>query len=269
MLITKSKVQNFTCFIFESLIKDKYQENFQEKRGKIFMLTNTKHFSPFISLINELCEFTELIELENIGCKIYYPENEIIIHFGEYVDGLYLLTKGTASARFLSPQGSEIVVFIMKPICIFGEAPFFNKSESNLEIEINSGSTVIFFDKNSVDYLLKKNSFLKELIIKSIMIKAQISIERLTDVYNLSPEQRVCKYLKYLCLECGIKISNNKYLLNITQEEMAYFVGLSRVTVARIYSNLRHYNIIDNSYKSKKKLTVNLDNLLKYLAKFH
>lgn len=231
------------------------------------MLTKRNSFSPIIGLFNENETPCNLSELESSGCKIYLPHNKRILQFGEYVHGLYLLTQGRVNACFLSPQGGKFVIFTLKPLCIFGEAPFFNRSESTLEFEVCSQSTLIYFDKNSVENLLVTNPFFKELLLKSIVTKAQISVEHLSDIYNLSPEQRVCKYLEYLCLD-GLKPSENIYTLNITQDEIAFSVGLSRVTVARVYSHLRDHHILDNSYKSKKRLTVYFDNLLKYNSNF-
>lgn len=206
--------------------------------------------------------------LKDTGCKIICPNNKIFIHFGEFANGMYLLYKGKANARVMSLQGNKLIIFTMKPLCTFGEAPFLNNHKSNLEIEVHSGSVLYYFDNNCIKYLTEESSLFKDLIIKSIMLKAQISVDHLLDIYNLSPEQRVSKSLYHLCIDHGIKTSDNKYILNISQEDIATFSGLSRVTVARIYSKLRDNDILSKSYKSKRNLTVSLEKLSKYIDSF-
>ncbi|MFZ7103516.1 MAG: Crp/Fnr family transcriptional regulator [Peptococcaceae bacterium] len=219
--------------------------------------------SPCISLLDDSPAAGNIRELEKAGSTFNYQDKQILIRYGESVSGLYLITKGTVSGKILTPQGNEKLVFIMKPFSIFGEAPFYNELESNLEFEIHSGSVLTFFDKNTVTSLTKENFFFTELVMKSIMRKAQILTRQLQDIFYLSPEQRICKSLLHLCLERGIK-SGDEYILHITQEEIANIVGLSRVTVARVYNILKKCNILNHQDSAKKRLSININNLRHY-----
>jgi Cyclic nucleotide-binding domain. len=216
--------------------------------------------SPYI---NECYNFQKIniTELEKHGVPLNYPSYQTVLNFGDVTPGIYFIIEGMAEAHFSSLDGQEKLIFIMKKYSLFGECPFFNKSQSNLQVTVWPESKLIFFDENSIEYLIRNNDIFQNLIIKSIARKSQIMAEQLKDSY-LSTEQRICKTLEYICNEKPSE--DGKCHLNITQNELAYIVGLARVTIARVCSNLKKYNIIENTNHSKKHLCINMENLIRY-----
>lgn len=218
--------------------------------------------SPCISIVNGEQYFNEIEQLKKMGKCYGFSNNQSIIHFGDFLDGIFLLTKGKASARIFTPQGNEKILFLFKPISFFGEAPYFNDVESTMEIVVHPGTELTHFDRKTATYLKNTNSFFNEQLLKSLLRKGQLLFDQLKDLCYLSPEQRVIKFLLYLCRE---QASCNKVIvLNITQEELSNFVGLHRVTVARICGSLKKLNILKNTPKTKKQLIVDMSNLINY-----
>ncbi|MBE3586333.1 MAG: Crp/Fnr family transcriptional regulator [Thermoanaerobacter sp.] len=214
----------------------------EETKEKLYNKSST-----WVSLAN--IDYQSLEEIIKLGVTKHFKEEKVIINIGEFVEGIYLITKGEARANILTPDGKEKTIFIFEPPFFFGETIYFNKTPASMEVKVMPDSIMTFFSEDAIKKL-SKNKYFFELLFRSSICKTDSAIEEISDLYVLTPGERVYKTLWYYANKRGVKLNNGELLTKISQEQIATIVGLHRVTVARIFSRLKGKGKIKNTKRS-------------------
>lgn len=194
-------------------------------------------------------------ELGDLSARIRmrpYRRGEVIFRKDDPGTHLYLVLEGGVKISLPSEFGQEALVAIMRPGDFFGELALFDRSP-------RSASAVAFDDTRAA--LLAGEDFLAFLerhpsAVRVVLETLARTIRRLSDRVEhltfLDVPSRVAKYLLDLSRAAvaepvpagGRQAGPASLELSLTQDELAAFVGASRVSVNRVLGDLERRDIV-------------------------
>ncbi|MFI3252913.1 MAG: Crp/Fnr family transcriptional regulator [Eubacteriales bacterium] len=214
------------------------------------MLQCQKEFNIFLERLdltmNKNLDFPEEWWLPMVENRpvLRYPSGYFIYQQECQANCFYYLKSGKVKSFIQSEEGQERVLHIYHSGAIFGEAAFFDelpRLSSALTLE---KCEVISLDKTLVEIAFEKNPKLALSMMKYLARTIRILSSQVDDMAFHPAPQRVARYL--------LAHRNETDTLSITQEEIAYSVSTSRVTVSRVMKNFAIQNWIATSYREIK-----------------
>lgn len=221
-------------------------------------------YSPWISARNRIWE-----SVLHLGKKHCYDKGNFILGGGHPTDHLYYLHTGQVKYSLVSPEGNEKIIWYLDNGNIFGAAPFFEGSPMG---DICSAITAL--EKCEV-YIFSRDCFNNEIVVKypelvtnliqSMAFKIFLAVNRGGDLTSLP--SRVCKILIYLLQREGDGDVNGRIISSkgISQQELAFILGVHRVTLGNAITRLKQEGIIEHI--SKRRLVVNSAERLREYAR--
>lgn len=193
-------------------------------------------------------------ELGDLAARIRmrpYRRGEVIFRKDDAGTHLYLVLEGGVKISLPGEFGQEALVAIMRPGDFFGELALFDRSP-------RSASAVALEDTRAA--LLAGDDFLAFLerhpsAVRVVLETLARTIRRLSDRVEhltfLDVPSRVAKYLLDLAqagvtqpVVAGADAPPALLELSLTQDELAAFVGASRVSVNRVLGDLERRDIV-------------------------
>ena len=150
----------------------------------------------------------------------------------------------------LTEKGDETILQIVTSGEILGETALFrgNASRSVNAVTIED-SKVCSIDRNTFEKLIKTEPDLAWQIIKNLSERLYNTWEQLTESNTYYARDKVLNLLLRLAHEHGESCTQGQYIkIQLTQQEIASLVGLSRVRVSQVINEL-----IDEKYIIKEK----------------
>lgn len=199
------------------------------------MSCNNQKISPFYH--NSCSELRNSINQH--GEKVSYPSKTRILGPGDQVNHIYYIDSGRVRYYAVSPDGDEKILMILEKGSFFGEGPLFSENTPLISV-ISETPTILYkLDKTKVNNLFDSSLVFRNSILKCLSNKILILMN---EVENLSFSSCKSRLLKLLCssVDKDKSIDGNWYKLKIqyTQHEMANIIGSTRVTVAKLISEL-------------------------------
>jgi len=204
------------------------------------LLVNVPLFERLKS--ENLSEIASKIKIRN------YKRGETIIYQGEPGTALYI------KIMTLTPEGEELIIAMLSDNDFFGEL-------SLLDGEPHSASAVAM-DTTQV-MTLQRDDFLEAILkstemVSNILIALSSRLRRtdilLEDAIRLNLAARLSKRLLELGEKFGVKTDNCIEIeLRLTQQDLANFLGASRVAINRLLHQLQDSGIISID---KKHITI-------------
>lgn len=192
-------------------------------------------------------------ELGDLAARIRlrpFRRSEVIFRKDDPGTHLYLVLEGAVKISLPGEFGQEALVAIMRPGDFFGELALFDRTP-------RSASAVALEDTRAA--LLAGDDFLAFLerhpaAVRVVLETLARTIRRLSDRVEhltfLDVPSRVAKYLLDLAeaktpVAAGASVAAPASLeLSLTQDELAAFVGASRVSVNRVLGDLERREIV-------------------------
>lgn len=183
---------------------------------------------------------TELGELAERTRPRAYKRGEVIFRKDDPATHLYLVLEGAVKIALPGELGQEALVAIMRPGDFFGELALFDRSP-------RSASAVALEDTRSAllagdDFLafLERHPAAVRVVLENLAKTIRRLSDRVEDLTFLDVPSRVAKYLLDLAQAKG----SPDLELNLTQDELAAFIGASRVSVNRVLGDLERRDLI-------------------------
>ena len=182
---------------------------------------------------------------ESLNTPKIYNKNERKYMQGERAECFYYLKSGKARIFFSSPDGIEKTLTNVEEGCILGEAAFFDgMPRVSSAITLSECSIIAVSEKTLMEKFRSDPSFAMTLLnlqARSIrMLSSQVS-----SITFLQADRRIARLLIQL-REPG---SDGEYTVNLTHEEIASIIGVSRVTVSKILNSMRGGGLIKTQYR--------------------
>jgi CRP-like cAMP-binding protein len=201
------------------------------------------------------------------GCRLIHTEkNEIVYYQGEVPQVAYLLKKGCIKVYNISTDGDEqLVTFhvageFLPASWLFGYTPsviYFY--ETVVPSEIYAVPKEMFHD-----YLSKNPAAMKDAL--NYYAKTYNGLlMRITALEQVKARAKIMYTLYYLAQRYGLPTKQGliEISLQLTHQEFAHFVGLTRETIATEMKKLKTQGLI--SYKSQK-YSVHIKKLLQHMG---
>lgn len=175
-----------------------------------------------------------------------YNKGSIIFTEGEPSEGIYFVKKGRIKIYKNASDGKEHIINIMNTGDVFAEACLFSKMPYPASSEAIEDSETLMIKRKDIEELLNMHPEISVEIIKVmaerlIMVSRQIESLALKDAYGKTAALIVQLFQSQnKNLENGMEIT-----IDLSRQEMANMVGLTRETLTRAMSKLKNDGLID------------------------
>ena len=162
-----------------------------------------------------------------------FARDEVIFHRDDPASHLYVIVAGTVKVALPDENGREVVVAIERGGDEFGELALFDESPRSATVTALAETECLLLARKDFMEALDRNH---EAMRKMLGLLAQMvrrSSGRVEDLVFLDLPGRVAK-----CLLDLSEAGGSKGDVDLTQEDLAAFVGATRVSVNRVLADL-------------------------------
>ncbi|WP_160112562.1 Crp/Fnr family transcriptional regulator [Salicibibacter kimchii] len=170
------------------------------------------------------------------GSRHFYKRNSIIYHQGSLGDGFYYIFNGIVKIVLSTSDGNERIVDLTGPGELIGEQAMDHKPYYSTAVA-NEDTVLYYYSFVDFKNLMHTYPTLLSLLIDSTIQKARILSDNVM-LDSLRSDQKIALVL----LKLIYKLQKNEICL--TQQELAAFTGVTRITVYKIFKNWRNLGII-------------------------
>lgn len=194
----------------------------------------------------------------------HYKADEVIFYPNTIKDKVFYLLKGLVHLSMSGADGSQKIFALLKPGEIIGEMSFLDRYNEYTATAISDCELLrlniqgIFSSANNDIYIIKP--LITALCRRILLVYRQLELSIFAD------SQKALAYLLYqLTKHYSTTTTNGKVIvLSLSQEELSFLIGTSRVTVNTLLKEFAKQGIIKLDYR---KIVVLDDNKLKEIFK--
>ena len=181
----------------------------------------------------------ELAELgERVRTKSF-RRGETIFRKDDPGTHLYMVLDGAVKIALPGEFGQEALVAIMRPGEFFGELALFDRSPRSASATALEDTRAALLAGDDFLAYLEAHPASFRVVLETLARTIRRLSDRVEDLIFLDVPSRVAKYLLDLARSTGDGTE-----LTLTQDELAAFIGASRVSVNRVLGDLERREII-------------------------
>jgi CRP/FNR family cyclic AMP-dependent transcriptional regulator len=161
-----------------------------------------------------------------------YRRSEVIFHQDDPGAALHVIKKGQVKINTMSPEGEEAILVILTDGDFFGELSLLDgRPRSANAVAMEATQTLALQRQDFLDILGKHREMVGD-ILASLAGRLRNTDHLLEDAVFLSLPARLAKRLLDLAEKHGVKTDRGLEIdLNLTQQELAAALGVSRVAL--------------------------------------
>lgn len=171
------------------------------------------------------------------GERIFLKRNAIIYHQGTAGNGFYYLHEGLIKIVTSTTKGGERILDIEGPGQVFGEQALDEKPYFSTAIAVKD-SVLYSFSCERFNELIISDPELLSLFMSSTIHKIRILAEEIM-LKTITSEQQIAFTLLKMSHAC------KNYEIYLTQQELANYTGLTRITVYKVLKKWKEDELID------------------------
>jgi CRP/FNR family cyclic AMP-dependent transcriptional regulator len=153
---------------------------------------------------------------------------------------LYLVLEGAVKIALPGEFGQEALVAIVRSGEYFGELALFDRSPRSATAVALEDSRAALLAGDDFIAFLETHPAAVRLVLEALARTVRRLSDRVEDLIFLDVPSRVAKYL----LDLAQQSQDASLELNLTQDELAAFIGASRVSVNRVLGDLERRRLI-------------------------
>jgi len=153
---------------------------------------------------------------------------------------LYMVLDGAVKIALPGEFGQEALVAIMRPGEFFGELALFDRSPRSASATALEDTRAALLAGDDFLAYLESHPASFRVVLETLARTIRRLSDRVEDLIFLDVPSRVAKYLLDLVRSTG----DGSNELTLTQDELAAFIGASRVSVNRVLGDLERREII-------------------------
>ncbi len=170
-----------------------------------------------------------------------FRRTEVIFRKDDPGTHLYLVLDGAVKISLPGELGQEALVAIMRPGEFFGELALFDRTpRSASAVALEDTRAALLAGEDFLAFLERHPSAVR-LVLEALARTIRRLSGRVEDLTFLDVPSRVAKYLLDLTQASDGAETGE---LSLTQDELAAFVGASRVSVNRVLGDLERRDIV-------------------------
>lgn len=162
-----------------------------------------------------------------------YARDEVIFHRDDPAGHLYVIVAGTVKIALPDENGREVVVAIERGGDAFGELALFDDSPRSATVTALADTEVLLLARRDFLDVLERNPPAMSRMLALLAQMVRRSSARVEDLVFLDLPGRVAK-----CLLDLSEVAGERREIELTQEDLASFVGATRVSVNRVLADL-------------------------------
>lgn len=195
-------------------------------------------------------EKTEFVNVCLAAAKKTIEKGSFLFYQGEPVDSVYLIKAGKLKLVQLTEGGREIIIDILGPGDVLGETVLFQNENNLYSAQAMETTHVCSFNRAQFEILIRNNPALAVKIISHLGQKLYEFVRLAGEVTGTSARDKLLRILHRLADEHGRQVDSGVLIeVELTQQELANMVGISRVKVAQIISELKDSELIERDGK--------------------
>jgi len=162
-----------------------------------------------------------------------YTRDEVVFHRDDAAGHLYVIVAGTVKVSLPDENGREVVVALERGGDAFGELALFDDSPRSATVTALTETEVLLLARRDFLDVLESNPQAMSRMLGLLAQMVRRSSARVEDLVFLDLPGRVAK-----CLLDLSEIAGERREIELTQEDLASFVGATRVSVNRVLADL-------------------------------
>jgi len=176
--------------------------------------------------------------------RMTFREGEVIFAQGDNADSAFYIEHGGVKKIYLSREGKERIVGVLKPGDFFGVGCLAGRQKRGTGAVAVTDSAVVRIEKRVMLQLLYDQAKLADLFITFLIDQShRYESDLLDHLFNTS-ERRLARTLLLLS-DLGESDGQQTTLPRISQETLADIVGTTRSRINHFMNKFRHQGIID------------------------
>lgn len=174
------------------------------------------------------------------GPAIFYRKGQMIYLQGQPPEYLYCLREGTVRTVISSDRGEEKLLTVYHGGSIFGEASFFDGMPRVSTATAQTDCRIVRLSRATVDQLFREDPSLASSMIAYLARTVRLLSGHVDTMSFQKADQRLARLLLNHPSAGGD--------IQVTHEELAAALGVSRVTVSRLLSQFAKKGWIETGY---------------------
>ena len=161
-----------------------------------------------------------------------FARDEVVFHRDDPAGHLYVILTGSVKVSIPDEQGREIVVAIERDGAVFGELALFDETPRSATVTALEDSQVVTLAREDFLRILERSPRASREIMRVLARTVRRASGRIEDLVFLDVPGRVAK-----CL-LDLSTAHARTEIELTQDDLAAFVGATRVSVNRALAEL-------------------------------
>lgn len=174
----------------------------------------------------------ERLELAARMHSKHFQRNEVIFHRDDSAGHVYLIASGTVKVSVPEEGGQEVVIALHRGGDVFGEISLFDDGPRSATVTALTETTAFALANRDFMDVLRGSPDAMRQLLALLATRIRRSTGHIEDLVFLDLPGRVAKLL----LDQGELFGSN--IVSLTQEDLASFVGATRVAVNRVLVDL-------------------------------
>ena len=175
----------------------------------------------------------ERLELAGRMRPKHYQKGEVVFHRDDPAGHVFLITAGTVKILVPDESGHEVVIGLARGGDVFGELALFDDGPRSATVTALTETSVLALATRDFVAVLERNAPAMRQLLALLARRIRRSTGHIEDLVFLDLPGRVAK-----CLLDQSELSGDQTTLSLTQEDLAAFVGATRVAVNRVLVDL-------------------------------
>jgi len=162
----------------------------------------------------------------------HFGRDEVVFHHDDPPGQVFLITSGTVKVAVPDEQGREVVVALQRGGDVFGELALFDDGPRSATVSAITETHTLALGRQDFIATLERNPEAMRKMLALLVRTVRRSTGHIEDLVFLDLPGRVAKCLIDLADASGGD------RVDLTQEDLAGFVGATRVSVNRVLADL-------------------------------
>jgi len=171
--------------------------------------------------------------------KRHYQRGNVLFHQGDSADTLFLIKEGSFKLVRVNEEGKEVILQVASKGEVLGEAALFREGTQPAAAIALEEARVCSLSRQRLEQIIRESPDLALQVIYSLGNRLYNTWEQVTELRTGSTREKVLNLLIRLAGEYGEPCPEGTIIkLRLTQQDIADFVGASRVMVAQALKEL-------------------------------
>jgi CRP/FNR family transcriptional regulator, cyclic AMP receptor protein len=168
-----------------------------------------------------------------------FGKNEVVFHKDDPAAHLYLIAAGTVKIGIEDESGQEVVIALIRGGDVFGELALFDQGERSATATALTETSVFTLASRDFMDVLGRNPGAMRQLLALLARRVRHSTGHIEDLVFLDLPGRVAK-----TLIDQDELLGGHGVVELTQEDIAHFVGATRVAVNRVLVDLEKRGVV-------------------------